>query len=312
MSKIITITLNPAIDKSTTIDQLQPEKKMRCTQPVFQPGGGGINVSRALHKLDTASTCMYFCGGYSGEFFNELLIQESIDILPIKIKGHTRENFIAFDQSQQKQYRFGMPGIMVDTEECSFLLSKIAELKEIDFIIVSGSMPIGAPKDLCSSIAKLAKNKSAKFILDTSGVALTDGIGVGAFLIKPNLNELQSLCGDETIAYDAIPSIGKNLMEKYQIENMIVSLGKDGAILISQHEAFHVSPPKVNAVSTVGAGDSMVAGIVHGLHHNWSMLDSAKHGIACGTATTLQPGTALFNPADINTLHAEVSVKNLY
>ena len=311
MSKIITITLNPAIDKSTSVDQLLPEKKMRCNQPIFQPGGGGINVSRALHKLGTTSSCIYFAGGFAGEYFSKLLVQESINIIPIKSKGDTRENFIVFDKSNKLQYRFGMPGIIVDDEECMFMLNTIEKLNDVAFIVLSGSIPIVVSIDLISKIGKLAKHKSAKFILDTSGEALIDGIAAGAFLIKPNLSELQILCNKDIIGLEDVPSIGRELMAKHPIENMVVSLGKDGAIVFTAIETFQITPPNIVAVSTVGAGDSMIAGIVHGFYHKWSVLDSVKHGIACGTATTLQPGTTLFNPGDISTLLSEVIVKNL-
>jgi len=311
MSKIITITLNPAIDKSTSVDQLLPEKKMRCNQPIFQPGGGGINVSRALHKLGTTSSCIYFAGGFAGEYFSKLLVQESINIIPIKSKGDTRENFIVFDQKNKLQYRFGMPGIIVDDEECMFMLNTIEKLNDVAFIVLSGSIPIGVSIDLISKIGKLAKHNSAKFILDTSGQALIDGIAAGAFLIKPNLSELQILCNKEIIGLEDIPSIGRELMGKHPIENMVVSLGKDGAIVFTANETFQITPPNIVALSTVGAGDSMIAGIVHGFYHKWSVLDSVKHGIACGTATTLQPGTTLFNPGDISTLLSEVIVKKL-
>ena len=309
MSKIITVTLNPAIDKSTSIDQLLPEKKIRCGEPIFQPGGGGINVSRALKKLQNSSNCVYFSGGYSGDFFSALLQQESIQIHPIKSKGITRENFVVFDQSNQLQYRFGMPGIIVDEEECMMLLHEIEQMENVDYMVVSGSMPIGAPPDLCSTLSKIAKQKSAKFIIDTSGESLSAGLKSGAFLIKPNLSELQSLCKQASIRYEDIPTIGKKMMEENHIENMIVSLGKEGAILITQNETLHLTPPQVNTVSTVGAGDSMVAGIIHGLSQQWSLIDCAKYGVACGTATTLQPGTALFNTIDIKLLLPEVSVK---
>ena len=125
MPKIITITLNPAIDKSTSVPVLVPEKKMKCTLPVFEPGGGGINVARAIKKLGGNATALYLAGGYTGKFFTQLLDRENIDSIVIEMANHTRENLIVLNSTANLQYRFGMPGTLLMAEECinSILIS---------------------------------------------------------------------------------------------------------------------------------------------------------------------------------------------
>ena len=172
MPAIITITLNPAIDKSTTVPVLVPEKKMRCSPPVFEPGGGGINVARAIKKLGGNATAIYFAGGYTGRFFTELLSKEGVESLIIETAKHTRENLIVVDNAANLQYRFGMPGPVIEAQEWRQLLRSVEKINDASFIIASGSVPAGVPLDIFARIAVIAKKIKAKFILDTSGEAL--------------------------------------------------------------------------------------------------------------------------------------------
>ncbi|MFT3677339.1 MAG: 1-phosphofructokinase family hexose kinase [Chitinophagaceae bacterium] len=302
---IITITLNPAIDKSSTIAALVPEKKLRCSQPVFQPGGGGVNVARAIHQLGGKALAIYLAGGYSGIFFKELLEKEGIPQLVIPIGGHTRENFIVTDLAQNRQYRFGMPGPRITEQEWKALLQQLQQLEAPDYIVVSGSMPAGAPTDMLVQIARIARQKKARLVIDSAGQALKEVAGEGAFLLKPNLGELSQLAGLQWIAANEVEAIARRLLTDGLCEVLLISMGATGAMLVTMTETVQITPPQVERISTVGAGDSLVAGMVWGLQNNYSLKEAARFGVACGTAATLRPGTLLCTSKDAERLYKE-------
>lgn len=304
-SSIITITLNPAIDKSSTIAALVPERKLRCSQPVFQPGGGGVNVARAIHQLGDEALAVYLAGGYSGIFFKELLEKEGIPQLVIPIGGHTRENFIVTDLAQNKQYRFGMPGPHITEQEWKNLLQQLQQLEAPDYMIVSGSMPDGAPEDILVRIARIARQKKARLVVDSAGPVLKKVAGEGVFLLKPNLGELSQLAGLQWIAVNEVEPIARQLLADGLCEMLLISMGAAGAMLVTMTEAIQITPPQVERISTVGAGDSLVAGMVWGLQKKYTPGDAARFGVACGTAATLRPGTLLCTLKDAETLYKE-------
>jgi len=302
MSKIITITFSPCIDKSTSVPALMPEKKLKCTTPKLEPGGGGINVARAIKKLGSEATAIYPAGGYTGKYFSALLQQENIPVVIIKSSNETRENVIIMDESMNKQYRFGMPGTELKENEWKQCLKVIEEMQDVEFIVASGSLPPGVPLDIFAKIAVIAKKKNAKLIVDTSGEALKHAANEGVYLLKPNLGELSSLIGQEKINVSEIEEIAKKVIKKGHCEVVVVSMGESGGILVTKNETHRSVPPFVNRKSTVGAGDSMVAGILLALSQKKSMKEVVQYGVACGTAATLNPGTELCFSKDVNKL----------
>lgn len=303
MPKIITITLNPAIDKSTSVPVLVPEKKMKCTLPVFEPGGGGINVARAIKKLGGNATALYLAGGYTGKFFTQLLDRENIDSIIIEMANHTRENLIVLNSTANLQYRFGMPGPLVEEVEWKKLLDTLEKINGIDFIVASGSLPPGVPVDIYARIASVAKRKGTKCVVDTSGEALQLAAEEGVYLLKPNLGELSSLVGSEEISTGMVDDVAATLIENGRSEVVLVSMGAAGAMLVTKQTVKQLSAPVVKRISTVGAGDSMVAGIIMGLSKGFSILESAKYGVASGTAATINPGTELCRLEDVERLY---------
>lgn len=298
MSAIVTITINPAIDKSTSVPGLAPHKKLRCSAPVFEPGGGGVNVARALKKLAVNATAIYFAGGYTGKFFSELLAREHIDAQPIVIASHTRENLIVVDNATNLQYRFGMPGPAITKNECEQLLSAIEELQHVEYIVASGSLAPGVPENIFANIAAIAKKKQAKFILDTSGEALKHALNEGVYLFKPNLSELSWLAGAEELDEQTAIAVAKDMIKKGNAEIIVISMGQSGAMLVTADMEKRIIAPVVKSKSTVGAGDSMVAGIVYSLYKGKDVLEAVQFGVACGTAATLNAGTELCKLTD--------------
>ena len=302
MPKIVTLTLNPTVDKSTKTDKLVPENKLVCEQPKFEPGGGGINVSRALKRLGTNSIAVFPSGGLTGKLLENLLEKEDIEVKPVSTKNENRENFIVVDKTSNQQYRFGMPGPEIYPEEQDEFVKTVRDLKP-DWLIVSGSLPPGVDASFISTLASLAKELKAKYIVDTSGEALEVAAKEGVYLLKPNLGELGKLTGVENMDHNMVDAAAKELITGGKCEIVVVSLGPKGAHLVTRDHAEHIPAPAVKKLSTVGAGDSMVAGMIHALVNNFEMVDVVRMGVACGTAATMNPGTELFHKGDVEKLY---------
>ncbi len=302
MPSIITITFNPAIDKSTTVSVLIPEKKLNCALPAYEPGGGGINVARAIKKIGGEATAVYLAGGYTGKTFTQLLTKEGIESIVTETKGATRENLVVLETTSNQQYRFGMPGPVTSEIEWQACLNSIEKIKEVEYIVASGSLPKGVPADIFARIARIAKRKNAKLIVDTSGEALKQAVLAGVYLIKPNLGELSTLLGKEELNIELVDDAARNVIETGNCEVVVVSMGPAGAMLVTKELALQIMPPAVKRKSTVGAGDSMVAGIVLSLSNKKSLIESVQYGVACGTAATMNPGTELCRKEDVYNL----------
>lgn len=307
MSKIITITFSPCIDKSTSVPALIPEKKLKCRAPKFEPGGGGINVARAIKKLDGEATAIYPAGGYAGKYFNALLQQENVPVVIIESSDETRENFMILDESTNRQYRFGMPGTELKENEWQQCLKVIEEIEDAEFIVASGSLPPGVPLDIFARIAVIAKKKKAKLVVDTSGEALKHAANEGVYLLKPNQGELSSLMGQKKINIKAIEDTAREVIKKGHCEVIVVSMGEAGAILVTKNETHRAVPPSVKRKSTVGAGDSMVAGIVLALSRKKNLKEVVQYGVACGTAATMNSGTELCRKKDADFLYSLIT-----
>ena len=303
MKKIITITFSPSIDKSTSVQSLIPEKKLTCSPPKLEPGGGGINVARAIKKLGGDALAIFPSGGYTGVFFNHLLEKENIPSIIIETTHETRENIVVLDESTNNQYRFGMPSTALLENEWQQCLKAVEGIKNVEFIVASGSLPQDVPLNIYAQLAKIAKKSKAKFIVDTSGEALKQAVDEGVYLLKPNLGELASLVGLEKIEIADVEEVAKKLIQKNKCEIIVVSLGGAGAILVTKSETYRATPPKVEVKSTVGAGDSMLAGIVYSLSKGMNLKQTLQYGVACGTAATMNLGTELCRKEDVEKLY---------
>lgn len=302
--KIVTLTLNPALDKSTTIQQLIPEEKLRCEEPTYEPGGGGINVSRAIRIMGGETLAIYLAGGPAGQKMEELLREEGIEQKLIKGKQNTRENFMVMESSTNNQFRFGMPGAEVSQEELDACLQAIKELPDdVEYLVASGSLPPGAPDDFYGKIARIAQERNIQCVVDTSGKALQKAAEMGVCLMKPNLRELSQMAGKEKISAMEQEEIANQIIKEGKAKMLIVSLGARGAMLVTDNKIQYVVPPTVSQQSTVGAGDSMVAGIVLSLSRGDELSDVIKWGVAAGTAATMTPGTELCRKEDVEEIY---------
>jgi 6-phosphofructokinase 2 len=274
------------------------ETKIRCWRR-------RINVSKAIAKLGVTSTCIFTSGGSSGEMLEDLIKKENLESCVIKTKNWTRENFIAFENTSKAQYRFGFPGNEFSDDEKDIILQTIKELKT-DYLVISGSLNEGLATNFYQKIAAIAKESNIKVIVDTSGEALKKVLETGVYLIKPNIGELAKLIGVERLELPEVEKAAKKLIEHKSAEIVVVSLGADGAILITKDETHLVKAPKVEKKSTVGAGDSMVGGMVWALSQNKTLKEVIQIGVCCGTAATMNEGTQLFKAEDVMRLLGDI------
>jgi len=308
IKNIVTITLNPTVDKSTTVENLKPEKKLRCTPPKYEPGGGGINVSRGLARLGVKSVALFTSGGRTGGLLEQLLKEENVITSTIPTAAETRENFIVVDTSHNEQYRFGMPGEDITAAEVKDIAKIIHGLSPTpEIVVISGSLPPGIEPAFIGTLVRELKEKGAKVIADTSGEALTEVLKEGVYLLKPNLGELSTLTGMKDLDNESADEAAKQLIDEGKAEIVVVSLGPQGAYLVSKDESIHVPAPSVKKLSTVGAGDSMVAGMVAILAQGGSHKDMARMGVACGSAATMSTGTGLFTKENAERLYKWLS-----
>jgi 6-phosphofructokinase 2 len=301
--KIITLTVNPALDKSAKVDGLIPTQKLKCHSIDYQPGGGGINISRMLKRLGTETVCIVPSGGDNGKYLTDLLIKETIQPEIIPIKAWTRENLSVVDTQSDLQYRFGMPGNELSETELNAIKNLL--LKKVDsedVLVLSGSLAENMPTDYYAQLIKLFSDKNVKIVIDTSGPALKEALKENIFLMKPNQRELAQLAGKEFLYTAEQEAVAIELINAKKAQYVVVSLGARGAFLACNEGIFYKSTPSVKVKSTIGAGDSMVAGLIYGIQNNFPPEKILKWGVACGVATTMSEGTTLGSKENIDTV----------
>lgn len=307
MNKVVSLTINPAIDLNTSVDNVIVEIKLRCSAPQREPGGGGINVSRAIKKLGGHSVALYTSGGLTGQMLQDLLDSEDLENLPIPIKDITRENIIVYEESTTHQYRLCMPGPALTKSEHKYILDQITAMDPIpDYIVASGSLPPNTPKNFYAKVAQVGKEMGSKVIVDTHGVPLKLALQAGVFLIKPNFKELSQLAGCEIKTEKQMEEIAKELIHSGQTEIVVISLGAAGVLGVSEQMCEYIRSPAVIIRSKVGAGDSMIGGIVLKLAEGWDVKDAINYGVAAGTAAVMTRGTELCRLEDTERLYREL------
>ena len=299
--EIVSITVNPALDKSTHFKGLVAEQKIRCDEPRFDAGGGGINASRAIARLGGSSLAIFTSGGTTGKLLEELISKESIAYKAVEVQSWTRESFVAVDDHTNSQYRFGFTGGKISEEESKKILETTAALHP-KFLVASGSLNEGLSTDFYRKIAEIAKKSDTKLIVDTSGEALKKALEIGVYMIKPNVGELAKLIGAERLELEEVNEAAKQIITNGGAEIVVVSLGPHGAVLVKKDSYEFAPAPNVVKKSTVGAGDSMVGGMVWALSQNKSLKEVIRWGVACGSAATMNEGTQLFKFEDAKRL----------
>ena len=310
MTDILTITLNPALDVLTSIDKVSDTHKMRCGAVIKHPGGGGVNVARVLHRLGANCVALYLAGGVTGERHHKLMSAEKVRCHVMPIAEETRESFSVHETSSGNDFRFVLPGPTISPAEVEALFEYVAQHMPKKFLVISGGLAPGVPDNFYARLAALAKSKGVRVVLDTSGPALVEALKVGVYLFKPSLRELRDLTGQDLPDQDAQVAAAQQLIQSGQAEIVAVSLGADGALVVSANEHWQAHSIKVDVQTTIGAGDSFVGGMVWSLAQGHTLLKAFQYAMASGAAALLKPGTSLSHVADVHRLMPQLTISS--
>jgi 6-phosphofructokinase 2 len=301
-ARIVTLTMNPALDITTSVGNVRPTDKMRCGAPRYDPGGGGINVARIANALGGSVSAMFPAGGATGALLTTLLADAGVPFREVPIGESTRESFTVNEQSTGQQYRFVLPGPQLTFAEQARCLDQLRSLAaSAEFLVASGSLPPGVPADYYQRVADICRHVGSLLILDTSGGGLRH-ISSGVFLLKASVRELRECVGRELLTESDQLVAAHELIESGCAQAVVVSLGSDGALLATSQVDQRFSAIGMRSGSGVGAGDAMVAAITVGLSRGWSLVKSVRLGIAAGAAMLLTPGTAACKRVDVERL----------
>ena len=302
MTDILTVTLNPALDVLTTIDRVSDTHKMRCGPTLKHPGGGGVNVARVLHRLGAKCQAVYLAGGVTGERHRQLMHVEGVHCHIVPIAEETRESFSAHETSTGNDYRFVLPGPHVSEAEWQACLDHVAQHLPKKFLVLSGGLAPGVPDDFFARLAQLAKAHNVRVVLDCNGPALAHALREGVYLFKPSLRELRELTGQPLPDTASQVAAARGLIAQGQAHIVALSLGEEGALVVSADECWQARSIQVDVKTTIGAGDSFVAGMVWSLARGDKLLSAFQYGMASGAAALLAPGTSLSQAADVHHL----------
>jgi len=307
---IISFTLNPGLDYILQIEELAMNETQRAKKAALYAAGKGINVSRMLARFALPTIAMGFIGGINGERFTKILEQENITLNFVPCKKETRMNVIITKLGSYDQLRISTKGSEIHRDELNELYKRIDNLpEEVKYVTFGGSLPQGVPNSVYKDLIELIQSRGIKCVLDTSGKPLIEGIKAKPFLIKPNLHELSQITGKELEKLSDIKEEAVKLVQK-GVKNVIVSFASGGAIFVNEKKILHAFAPKVEVKSKVGAGDSMVAGILYGFHKNLPEEEILRYGIAFGSAAVLTTGTELAYKKEVHDLYEKVDIKS--
>ncbi|QOV65922.1 6-phosphofructokinase II [Kosakonia pseudosacchari] len=294
MAAIYTLTLAPSLDSATLTPQIYPEGKLRCTAPVFEPGGGGINVARAIAHLGGKATAIFPAGGATGEHLTALLADENVPTITVATQDWTRQNLHVHIESSGEQYRFVMPGAALNEDEFRQIEEKVLTIERGAILVISGSLPPGVQVEKLTQLIKAAQKQGIRCIVDSSGEALTAALTIGNIeLVKPNQKELSALVGRELTQPDDVRKAAQEIVQTGKALRVVVSLGPQGALGVDADTCVQVVPPPMKSQSTVGAGDSMVGAMTLKLAQDAPFDDMVRFGVAAGSAATINQGTRL-------------------
>jgi 6-phosphofructokinase 2 len=299
---IVTLTMNPALDITTSVDRVRPTDKLRCRGARHDPGGGGINVARVAHALGASAAAVFPAGGPPGQVVADLLAAARVPFHRVRIGGRTRESFTVNEESSGQQYRFVLPGPRLTFAEWAQCVDELRTAAGFaQFVVVSGSLPPDVPADFCQQIADVCGDLGTRLVLDTSGTGLAH-LPSGVFLLKPSVRELRECVGRELATEAEQVAAAQELVQRGQAQVVVVSLGPMGALLITPHAAQRVPAIEMGTGSGVGAGDAMVAALTVGLSRGWPLSKSVRFGVAAGAAMLRTPGTAVCSRGDVERL----------
>ncbi len=309
MNNIVTITPNPAIDVSTSVEKLIPVAKLRGIGQRCDPGGGGINVARVVKRLGGKARALYPVGGLTGDLLRQLLDKEGVASQTFPIASETRQDFFVNEISTGQPYRFILPGPQLsegEWQKCLALLSGTTPFPR--FVVASGSLPAGVPDDFYARIARIVKQHGSRMILDTSGRPLAAAVAEGVELVKPNLREMRELLGREPSDAAEWEAAAKALVSSGKVTMIALTMGHLGAVLVTRDRILRAKPLAITPVTAVGAGDSFLGALVCGLASGAALDSCFRQAVGAGAAALLNPGTGLCLADDVKRLAEQVAL----
>jgi 6-phosphofructokinase 2 len=306
---IVTLTINPAVDIFVNVARVEPTAKLRASAPKRDPGGGGINVARVAHRLGASVTAIYPTGGALGKLLQRLVEREGIGDIVTPSHVETRENFTAYDDSTGEQYRFVLPGSALHRAEWEAMLEKLATLSSKPrYVVASGSVPPGVPDDIYAKVARIARELGAATVIDSSGASLRAALDEGVTLVKPNINEFSDFAGAKLDNDEVRIATCRKLIEAGRTEMVALTLGEDGALLVTKSDVLRAKPMQIEVVSAVGAGDSFLGGLVASLAKGDGLEHAFRVAVAAASAAVMSPGTELCRESDVQRLLPRVQI----
>ncbi|WP_420412708.1 1-phosphofructokinase family hexose kinase [Roseibium sp.] len=302
MTKVLCIALNPTIDVSCDAERVQSMHKTRTTNQRQDPGGGGVNVARVISELGGKPDLAYLSGGATGVLLDAFLNETGIKLHRYSIEYPVRMAFAVHEETSGIEYRFVPEGPEVTAGELQPVFDLVAQT-DADYVVASGSLPRGVADDTYARMGAIIAERGARFVVDTSGPALKAALDKGGvYLFKPSLGELEKLAG-RSLDEEGVRRFAQELVAKGAAENIAVTLGTKGALLVNSNQAMRVPALHVSAKSAVGAGDSFVGAMVWSLIERNSIEEAFRLGVSAGAATALTSGTELCRRADVLSLY---------
>lgn len=307
---ILTVTLNPTIDRVYFLESYEAGKVMRVKNATCSAGGKGINVARVARILGCETSAMGYVGGYTGEFIKTEMESQGVKNLFTDIKGVTRTCVNISDKSGKSSELLEAGPEITEEEKIKFISDFSSVIRDYSIIVVSGSLPKGLTPDFYKELVRIAKDNHKKIIVDTSGNALKEILGSKPYMVKPNDDEVSELMG-KAVETNADIKEALYYLKEMGVEIPFISLGKNGAAALIEGKAFHFIPPAVKAVNTVGSGDSAVAGVSAGIDMGYDLISAFKLGMAAGSVNTLFEKTGYVTKELVDSIFKQISVNEI-
>ena len=306
---ITTVCMNPSFDKTASVMALEPGELNRLRNVRVDVGGKGVNVAVVLKRLGVPVSCVGCLGERGRESFLQMIRQEEVPFDYLPMPGEVRTNLKLVDESTRTVTEFNEPGISMNPSQLEDFLRLLKEKAEdSDYVVLSGRLPEGCPETAYQRCLKALEGK--RCVLDCAGETLLHGIKEKPFLIKPNLPEIEAIMKKELRTLRGLRDAALFLIG-YGAQNVIISMGKYGAMFVSQKDTFFAPALMVEARSTVGAGDAMIGGVLAGLARGESLADSFRYGVAAGAASVMTDGTQLLRRPDFEALLPKVTIQEV-
>lgn len=306
---ITTVCMNPSFDKTASIDRLVPGDVNRLRSVRVDVGGKGVNVAVVLKRLGVSAHCVGCLGEENSDRFLRMLQKDDLSFHALNVPGEIRTNLKLFDEHEKLITEFNEPGIQLTEDQLEAFLAILSKCSaDSNYVVLSGKLPAGCPENTYQRCMKTLDGK--KCVLDTAGESLLHGIKEKPYLIKPNLPEMEAIMKKELRTLRSIRDAALMMID-YGAQNVIVSMGKYGAMFINQDTTLFAPALMVQVRSTVGAGDAMVGGIMAGLSKGAGLKEAFRFGVAAGAASVMTDGTQLLSKNDFETLLPKVVVQEV-